>query len=219
MINLAQKIEEAIRQTSIGAMDLSTLRGNGSLGDLVKALTVDKDDYEPGVFYEIPDEHSHAFNVLASSGDMDSLVMFSQKHGLMCSESDARTLDAAILLYFQSQFDIAQTIADRVYANRLRMHVYPNLLRDIQNNAYREKLKETAKRPRNKHYIDAIKIARATWAKYPAASKNGMCQKLHEHFKGQVSFDTLDRWIKAAKIKPRVKSKATSFSLVVLEGA
>jgi len=150
---------------------------------------------------------------------MDRLVVFSQRHGQMCSELDARTLDAAILLYFQSQFDVAQTIADRVYANRLRVNIYPKMLRAIQDNAYKEKLKETAKRPRNKHYCDAIKIAKATWAKYPAASKNGMCQKLHEHFKGQVSSDTLDRWIKAAKIKPRVKSKATSFSLVVLKGA
>lgn len=215
MINLAQKIEEAIRQASIGTMDLSTLRGNVNLGDLVKALTVDKNDYEQSVLYEIPDEHSHAFNVLASSGDMDSLVIFSQRHGLMCSESDARTLDAAILLYFQSQFDIAQTLADRVYANRLRKYIYPDFLKGIQENAYRNKLKEAAKKPRNKHYSEAIKIAKATWAKYPAASKNGMCLKLYEHFKGQVSSDTLDRWIKAAKIKPRVRSKATSFSLVV----
>ncbi|MDW2742759.1 hypothetical protein [Atlantibacter subterraneus] len=217
MINLAQKIEDAIHQVSTGAMIISSIKGN--LDVVFKALTVNKNDYEQLVMYEIPDEHSHGFNVLASKEDLTALELFAEKYGVKSSESDVQAIGAAILLYFQSQFEMAQTIADMVYADRLRARIYPRILRDTRENAYREKLKETAKRPRNKHYYDAIKIAKATWAKYPAASKNGMCQKLHEHFKGQVSSDTLDRWIKAAKIKPRVKSKATSFSLVVLEGA
>lgn len=213
MINLAQKIEDAIHQVSKGAVNLSSMKGNFDVA--IKALTVDKDDYEQPVTYEISDEHSHEFNVLASKGDLTALTLFVEKYGVKCSESDSQAMGAYILLYLQSQFEMAQTIADRLYADRLRARIYPRVLRSLRENAYREKLKETAKKPRNKHYSEAIRIAKVTWDKHPTASKNGMCQKLHEHFKGQVSTDTLERWIKSAKIKPRLKSKTTSFSLVL----
>lgn len=213
MINLTQKIEEALHQVSVGSMNLSSFHGD--LNAVVNAMTINKKDYEESILYEIPDEHSYAFNTLSLRGEISELVLFTEKYGIKCSHADSLAMNAAILLYSQSQFEMAQTVADRVYANRLRMRIYPNVLRDLQERAYREKLKGNAKKPRNKHYSEAIRIAKATWDQYPTASKNGMCQKLHGHFKGQVSSDTLDRWIKAAKIKPPMKSKATSFSLVL----
>ncbi|EOI1397327.1 hypothetical protein OGV89_13200 [Citrobacter sp. Cf125] len=213
MINLTQKIEEALHRVSVGAMNISSLHGD--LDAVANALTFNKKDYEESVLYEIPDEHSYAFNALSLRGELSELVLFTERYGIKCSREDSQVMNAAILLYSQSQFEVAQTLVDRLYADRLRMRIYPNVLRGFQESGYREKLKEIAKKPRNKHYSEAIRIAKATWNQYPTASKNGMCQKLHEHFKGQVSSDTLDRWIKAAKIKPRLKSKATSFSLVL----
>ncbi|MGE2469735.1 hypothetical protein ACMFCN_17495 [Klebsiella michiganensis] len=213
MINLTQKIEEAIHQVSVGAIKLSSLHGD--LKAVLNALTINKKDYEEPVLYEIPDKYSNTFNRLSLSGELSELVLFTEQYGIKCSQDDSQAMSAAILLYSQSQFEIAQTVADRIYADRLRMRIYPNVLRDLQERAYKERLKENAKKPRNKHYSEAIRIAKDTWSRYPTASKNGMCQKLHGYFNGQVSIDTLDRWIKAAKIKPPVTSKATSFSLIL----
>lgn len=213
MINLAQKIEEIIYKVSAGAINLSSKQGN--IDVVIKALTVDNKYYEQPELYEISEEYSHDFNALALKGNFPALVSFAEKYGVKCSEAESKAFGAATLLYSQSQFEIAQTIADRLYADRLRARIYPGILQATRENGYREKLKETAKKPRNKHYSEAVRIAKVTWDKYPTASKNGMCQKLHAHFKGQVSIDTLDRWIKSAKIKPRLKSKTTSFSLIL----
>ena len=62
MINLTQKIEEAIHQVSVGAIKLSSLRGD--FNAVLNALTINKKDYEEPVLYEIPDKYSDAFNRL-----------------------------------------------------------------------------------------------------------------------------------------------------------
>lgn len=212
MINLAQKIEEVIHKASVGAINLSSMQGN--IDVIIKALTVDKNDYEQGVLFEIPDKHSRTFNELASDGDFDSLLMFSQRHGEMCSESDARTFEAAILLYFQSQFDMAQTLADRVYANRLRMRIYPKVLRDVKEKAYKNKMVEVAEKPRNKNYDAAVTMLRRTWERYPGASKKALFKAIRNEFNGGVSEDSLRRWANAAGLGPEQSAKRTSFSLV-----
>ena len=71
-----------------------------------------------------------------------------------------------------------------------------------------------AKKPRNPHYSEAIRIADATWKKYSGASKAKMCENLYKYFGGKVGADTLDRWIKDAGIQPPRPEKFTSFTLV-----
>lgn len=79
----------------------------------------------------------------------------------------------------------------------------------------RLKQKKNSSKPRNPNYALAIKIIKDTWAKYPEASKNEMCSKLHLYFNGTVSKDTLKRWIKKSKLQPPKPLKYSSFSLVV----
>lgn len=76
-------------------------------------------------------------------------------------------------------------------------------------------LKNIAKKPRNPHYAEAMRIAKATWEKYPGASKGQLCRSLNEYFNGKVSIDTLDSWIKKEKIQPPKPEKNTSFMLVI----
>lgn len=106
MINLTQKIEEAIHQVSVGAIKLSSLRGD--FNAVLNALTINKKDYEEPVLYEIPDKYSDAFNRLTLSGELSELVLFTEKYGIKCSQDDSQAMSAAILLYSQSQFEIGK---------------------------------------------------------------------------------------------------------------
>ncbi|EAT7397336.1 hypothetical protein E3N32_07975 [Salmonella enterica] len=81
--------------------------------------------------------------------------------------------------------------------------------------AERLKQRVNSSQPRNRNYAMAIKIIRDTWDLYPAASKNEMCSKLHLHFKGTVSKDTIKRWIKKSNLQPPKPAKYTAFSLVI----
>ena len=80
-----------------------------------------------------------------------------------------------------------------------------------------ESLKQrvNSSQPRNPNYALAMEIIRNTWRKHPAASKAGMCAKLHQHFNGAVSKDTIKRWIKKSKLQPPKPEKYTAFSLVL----
>lgn len=78
---------------------------------------------------------------------------------------------------------------------------------------YKQHLKSA--KPRNTHYEEAIKIISDTWSKYPAASKAGMCSKLHHYFNGAVSKDSINRWIKKSKLQPPKPERYTAFSLII----
>ncbi|EED4924777.1 hypothetical protein WP05_21340 [Salmonella enterica subsp. arizonae] len=147
------------------------------------------------------------------NGDMDGCFDIYLKHGKPISKEDSRNLHAATILELQGHHNLSQGIISKIKADNLRNKLLPELIEKIQKNAHSDKQSEVAKKPRNKHHDEAIRIAKRTWNKYPHASKKGMCRKLYEYFHGQVSIDTLGRWV--AKIKPRVKSKDTYFSLVL----
>lgn len=153
------------------------------------------------------------FNKLLLSGDSEACLEFAYTYGRKASKEEAKILHAASLLALHGHHELSQVIADKIKANDLRNKLFPELIEKIQKNAHSDKQSEVAKKPRNKHHDEAIRIAKRTWNKYPYASKKGMCRKLYEYFHGQVSIDTLGRWL--AKIKPRVKSKDTYFSLVL----
>lgn len=55
---------------------------------------------------------------------------------------------------------------------------------------------------RNKHAGEVISIMNETWRKYPYTPKNAMVKKLSAHLNGQVSEETLARWIKEEKLGP-----------------
>ncbi|RJT27693.1 hypothetical protein [Buttiauxella izardii] len=77
------------------------------------------------------------------------------------------------------------------------------------------KQQAVAKKPRNKNYDEAMRIARNTWDKYPGASKGQLCKNLKKHFNNGVSVDRLDAWFTDAGIVPPKPQKYTSFSLVL----
>ncbi|EAO7484802.1 hypothetical protein O0466_000432 [Salmonella enterica] len=74
--------------------------------------------------------------------------------------------------------------------------------------------KAIAKKPRNPHYNEALRIAKATWERYPCAAKGPLCRNLRKHFNGKVSVDRLDVWIKEAELQPPRPERYTSFVLV-----
>ena len=111
-------------------------------------------------------------------------------------EQAKKTMKHALYLLWQSK-----TEADRLSALE---HVFSSA-----------RQRTIAKKPRNKHYDEVIRIAKATWEKYPAASKGQMCENLSKHFNGGVSADRIDVWIRNAGIQPPKPKKHTSFALVI----
>lgn len=91
----------------------------------------------------------------------------------------------------------------------------PERLGNIEDILKSSRQQSIAKKPRNKNYDEAMRIAKATWNKYPAASKGQMCKNISKHFNGGVSVDRLDAWIKEAGIQPPRPKKHTSFALVI----
>lgn len=225
MNNLFRIIENIISDSSFNALKLSKFSGGlvGFDGRLMNNLSTleslhfiatHRDDFDPVIKYKIPNKYSLQYNRILRQGDFNKVIDFLELYAVKVREFDSEAFMSAILMDYFGQYDLSQKILDDIYAKDLRGVFYPYVLERIKNTSYKKKMIENASKPRNKHYCEAIKIAKNTWRKYPAASKNGMCRKLYEYFNGEVSVDSLERWIKSAKLKPKVKSKATSFSLV-----
>lgn len=69
---------------------------------------------------------------------------------------------------------------------------------------------------RNKHADEVIAIMSETWRQYPHTPKNAMIKKVYGHLKGQVSEETLARWIKEEKLGPASKVRPyPPFRLVI----
>ncbi|HGP2813736.1 TPA: hypothetical protein ACLGW6_001871 [Salmonella enterica] len=213
MNNLYNDFEKMIANRSSNSMEYGgTCSAFESKYELIAALSGDCIDYEI-VGFRVPREHGKECERLFYEGDLDVWHEFCATHGKPIKKERLDILKAATLLELQGHHDLAQIIVDKIKADNLRSKLLPELIEKIQKNAHSNKQSEVAKKPRNKHHDEAIRIAKRTWNKYPHASKKGMCRKLYEYFHGQVSIDTLGRWV--AKIKPRVKSKDTYFSLVL----
>ncbi|MDX7571885.1 hypothetical protein [Serratia marcescens] len=84
-------------------------------------------------------------------------------------------------------------------------------------NAVSVKNSENASGPKNRYHDVVLEIMINTWERYPLASKNGMKEKLIEHFgKDKVSESSIKRWIKENNLGPQREVRPpVSFSLVI----
>lgn len=91
------------------------------------------------------------------------------------------------------------------------------IVHDEARGVISEKNSENASGPKNKYYDESLKIMVSTWRKYPLASKNGMIEKLVEHFgKDKISQSSVKRWIKDNKLGPlKVIRPPINFALVI----
>ncbi|HBM0000678.1 TPA: hypothetical protein LT059_005302 [Salmonella enterica subsp. enterica serovar Kodjovi] len=211
MIELYNEFEKTISKRSAKAMQFGYYAE--SREKMLEIIINGGDEYILLDFRLSGKDIINEYHNLLLNGDMEGCLEIYFKHGKPISKEESRNLHAATILNLQGHHDLAQGIISKIKADNLRSKLLPELIEKIQKNAHSDKQSEVAKKPRNKHHDEAIRIAKRTWNKYPHASKKGMCRKLYEYFHAQVSVDTLGRWI--AKIKPRVKSKDTSFSLVL----
>ncbi|MBN3071151.1 hypothetical protein H4F33_03250 [Pectobacterium brasiliense] len=220
MSDLLPKIDNLIREASKDSIDLSMIPWD-ELVLIVKAITVDKDSYKEPVSGYIKEEHENECKRLLKDGKTDEAIKLFESNSVLDSPEDTKSFSAAILMYFQGQREIAQSLVDAVYASMLRKKYYPQAFNKAEENAYKSKLREVARKPRNPNYEEAMRIASSTWKKFPKASKGAMCVKLQDFFerKGRkVSIDTLDKWIKKSKIQPPKPDVYVNFSLVIEGG-
>lgn len=217
MSDYLQRFDSVINNVSKGLLTLSNSVGD-SLADMVKAMTTDKDLYEDAVVYEFAGRNSKYGKLhlkLIKNGNRDKANEIARMYAKKLSPTETKNFTAAMLLEHQGFNAMAQNICDGIYANRLRGELNSRMEQMILSEAFKEKQKNIAQRPRNPHHDDALRIAKATWEKYPGASKERLCKKLRDHFNGRVSVDSLNSWIKKANIQPPKPRVYTSFSLVI----
>lgn len=131
------------------------------------------------------------------------------------TDNEVSVFKANLIFWLLGMEDMADEMA-RVNITMLMMR--KNLafyVRDTNKLVNNLNLKNIAKKPRNPHYAEAMRIAKATWEKYPGASKGQLCRSLNTYFNGKVSIDTLDSWIKKEKIQPPKPERNTSFTLII----
>lgn len=88
----------------------------------------------------------------------------------------------------------------------------------VVESSVRNKYREAASGPRNKHYNEIMSVIQATWEKYPASSKKELIRRLIAHYGEQnVSEDSLRRWIKESGLQPPRPKKFERISLVFPE--
>ncbi|EGB0327502.1 TPA: hypothetical protein ACIVON_001440 [Salmonella enterica subsp. enterica serovar Poona] len=213
MNELYNEIESFIANNTTNTMKFGGYNSE-SKESFIEKLSIEREDYN-FVGYVLPVNYGIEASRLRRNGDIEGALKICREHGKIMSKEEMSAFRAATILELQGNHSLAGKIIDGVNANRLRNAILPGILEKIQDDAHSIKQSEIAKKPRNKHHDEAIIIAKRTWNKYPYASKKGMYKKLYDHFGGQVSIDSLSRWIKEEKLKPEIKSRNTSFSLVL----
>ena len=121
---------------------------------------------------------------------------------------------SASLLQAHGHIEQAKKTLKHAHYLLLQHHTEPERLGQIEDVLKSSRQQSIAKKPRNPHYSEALRIAKSTWEKYPGAAKGQLCENLRKHFNGGVSIDRLDAWIKEAEIQPPRPEKYTSFVLV-----
>lgn len=162
-------------------------------------------------YYVINGESLHNEDVLRNIQETGQFPTFKTTG---CEAADDLFLSAA-LLSFHGYTEQSQKTLKHAYYYLLQDHIEAEKLGRIEDIIKNTKQKIISGKPRNKNYNEAIAIAKATWAKYPAAGKGNLCRALQSYFNGGVSIDRLNAWIKKAGIQPPKPDKYTSFSLVI----
>lgn len=216
MNHVFQKIDNSLSVALKGFMNVSEIEWGKERQDFINACTVNKDLYEDMYVYEFTDAHHfNEFTRLLSHVSDEVAKEYAAKHGKILSREVSKKFELMLMLSAIGNLEYSQMVADEVYTCIMK-HDLSEFIDGFAKKVYlREKAKEIARKPRNKYHEQAIKIAKATWQAFPGASMGKLCEKLRNHFNGGVSLDTLERWIKAAKIRPPKPEKYTSFSLVI----
>ncbi|ENP2075220.1 hypothetical protein ACDA36_004130 [Klebsiella michiganensis] len=85
--------------------------------------------------------------------------------------------------------------------------------------AFRAEKSKAKKGKTNKHYDEALSIAKNTWGKYPNASLAGLSEEIYAHLRsnwnGVPVSDTVKTWLKESGLNPDVKPKNRNFKLVL----
>lgn len=217
MKNELLRIDEIIRQAAKGVLNINSCHGD-SLESIVKAMTIHRDEYEDIEGFELSDEYSDAYLIALNENDRDRALHILEKHGIKIPPNESMKFATALLLEYQGFNAMAQNIFDDIYARTLKTKIYPTIEKIISSVAFSDRQKNNARKPRNPHYAEAMRIAALTWKKYPCASKGAMCKRLRIHFNRQVSIDSLKEWIKERGIQPPKPKAYTTFTLVISEG-
>ncbi len=217
MSHYLKRIDSIIRNGSKGALDISNI-SRGDLREIARILTVDKDDYEYGQVFSLDDEYADIHNKIKDKWGELAAFQFAEKYGVRLRPELEKKFICALFLESQGCKDMARTLLDDVYADSFREIMYPEIESFISSKAFNERQRNNAKKPRNPHYAEAVRIAVLTWKRYPGASKGALCNNLHKHFSGRVSIDRLSTWIKEQGIQPPKPKVYTSFTLVLSEG-
>ncbi|CND22498.1 hypothetical protein [Yersinia frederiksenii] len=213
MSHYLKTIDSIIRNESKGALDISNI-SHGDLEEIARILAVDKDDYEDGRVFRLGDEYTDIHNEIKDKWGGLAALRFAEKYGVRLQPELEKKFICALFLESQGCKDMAMTLFDDVYADSLREMMYPEIEGFISSKTFSERQRNNAKKHRNPHYAEAIRIAALTWERYPGASKGALCRNLQKHFSGRVSVDSLDEWIKEQGIQPPKPRVYTSFTLV-----
>ncbi|EOX8433752.1 hypothetical protein [Salmonella bongori] len=130
-----------------------------------------------------------------------------------CEEADDLFTSAGLLQLHGYLEQAKKTLKHAFYLSSLH-HTEGDRLERLEKTLHSAKQQAVAKKPRNKNYNEAMRIAKKTWEKYPCASKGQLCENLRKHFNNGVSVDRLDAWFTEAGIVPPRPPKYTSFCLV-----
>lgn len=123
--------------------------------------------------------------------------------------------EAAFLLKLHGHKEHSQKIMKQAYYQLLLWHNEFQKITGIEDVILSTRQQVISSKPRNPNHDETIRIAKATWEKYPGASKERLCKKLRDHFNGRVSVDSLNSWVKKANIQPPKPGVYTSFLLVI----
>lgn len=142
----------------------------------------------------------------------------------LCADDVSEDLEAllktVVLMELVGLSDTARKLKKYIHKINLIKEVEAGIFDSLVNEEAKKIISETnrknasgARHPTNN---ECVEIMQATWAKHPNASKNRMVELLFNHFNGDVSRETLKRWIKLNGLGPKEKVKsALIFQLVI----
>lgn len=136
------------------------------------------------------------------------------------SEDLETLLKTVVLMELVGLFNTAKKLKKYIHKISLIKEIELEAFDFLSNEEARKIISETNRKnasgARNPKNNECIAIMQATWAKYPNASKNRMVELIFSHFNGDVSRETLKRWIKSNGLGPKEKVKSALFFQLVI---
>lgn len=136
------------------------------------------------------------------------------------SEDLETLLKTVVLMELVGLSDTASKLKKYIYKMNLIKEVEAGFFDSLVNEEARKIISETNRKnasgAKNVTNNECVEIMRATWERYPYASKNRMAGLVFDHFGGKVSRETIHRWIKSNGFGPKeIVRPAPLFQLVI----